>query len=94
MELGERIAYGVKGDAIRSFQCDLFLISLDIYDELIKPIRDTLQSLATGWLKLNVQWTRVTQHPLLPNLSEIELKCNNCKKEIKGGDDLFLCVQC
>ena len=32
VELSERLAYSIKGDAMRSFQCDVFLISLEAYD--------------------------------------------------------------
>ena len=32
VELSERLAYSIKGDAMRSFQCDVFFISLEAYD--------------------------------------------------------------
>ena len=54
VDFAERISYNIKGDAKRSFFCDLHFISLDKNHFFIKPMVDAITILSSGWLKLDV----------------------------------------
>lgn len=78
----ERTSYSVKGDAQRSFACEIFLITID--DEEHEGLRDLIQSierLCLGWLSFKVTWTVIRSHSLLQGVP-FTYKCQSCKNSL------------
>ncbi|CDW82361.1 UNKNOWN [Stylonychia lemnae] len=95
VDFAERISYSVKGDAKRSFYCDMFLISLEENADELKPVIETLQTLSNGWMKMDLYQTLVPRHKIIKEDMAVQ-KPYLCKK---CGDDLekqtqYLCLQC
>eukprot|EP00347_Sterkiella_histriomuscorum_P004572 403359952 len=84
IDFAERISYSIKGDAKRSFYCEAFFISLEQDNPMIRPIIETLQSLATGWLKLTVNYTKVQTHKLIQPVAQTsEINTDDATEVIK-----------
>ena len=105
LDFTERIAYGIKGDATRTYQCEFFLISQDKSRQALKRIVDTLGSLSSGWLRLDVNWTEFKSYSVFKecitgsegvNTEEQKVRnvskvCMKCGKSIDNQKQ-YVCV--
>ena len=67
IEFTERTSYTVKGDAKRSFVCEISLITSSAMRESedLKMMVQSIERLCFGWLNFRVVWTVIKDYPLL-----------------------------
>ena len=93
IDFTERTSYTVKGDAKRSFVCEISLITSSAMrdSEDLKVMIQSIERLCFGWLNFRVVWTVIKDYPLLNCESLVALACSNCRVSLST---IYACPFC